>query len=385
ASTALGFQTVASGDASLAMGYGSVATGQFSIAMGYGTAAIGGTSTSMGSSTRANGGNSIAMGVSTNASGDNSTTMGANTNASGWISTSMGAHTVASGEIATSLGAYTIASGYSSSTMGYYTKAKGYASTVVGIYNDSILLADQTIISPTTPLFIVGNGDVNTRSNAMAVFKNGNVGIGNSNPAFLLDVSGRLRIRSGGSLSSSAGIWFNNVANSSQPAFFGMMDDNTVGIFGNTGATWNFKMNTSNGNVAIGPNISNTQKLNVEGNICYTGSIAACSDIRYKKNLLPIDNALQNVLRANGVYYDWNIDKFPERAFSKNRQLGFSAQEIEKLFPEIVLTDTEGYKSVDYGRLTPVLVEAIKEQQQKINNLEKDISDLKLLIQKIIK
>lgn len=51
---------------------------------------------------------------------------------------------------------------------------------------------------------------------------------------------------------------------------------------------------------------------------------------------------------------------FPEESFSDKRQIDFSAQELEVLFPEIVKTDSKGYKSVDYGRMTPILLEAIK-------------------------
>lgn len=57
--------------------------------------------------------------------------------------------------------------------------------------------------------------------------------------------------------------------------------------------------------------------------------------------------------------------------FSHQRQIGFAAQDIEKIYPEIVQTDPNGYKSVDYGRLTPVLVEAMKEQQFEIDSLSK--------------
>ena len=85
--------------------------------------------------------------------------------------------------------------------------------------------------------------------------------------------------------------------------------------------------------------------------------------------------------------------------FGDERQIGFSAQEVEKLFPEVVTTDANGYKSVDYGRLTPVLVEAIKEQQkqidaqqQQIDELRKDkhtmqeqMAELKKMIEKIAK
>lgn len=70
--------------------------------------------------------------------------------------------------------------------------------------------------------------------------------------------------------------------------------------------------------------------------------------------------------------------------FPGNRQLGFSAQEVEKFFPEVVMTDENGYKSVDYGRLTPVLVEAMKEQQQQINALQEQIDELKKIVKKLI-
>jgi hypothetical protein len=139
----------------------------------------------------------------------------------------------------------------------------------------------------------------------------------------------------------------------------------TLGSQGNDILFVNGTMNA----VGIGTNTP-TQKLSVNGNICYTGSIAACSDIRYKTNIQPIENPLNKIIAMNGFYYNWDKEKFPTLDFGDNRQLGFSAQEVEKLFPEIVLTDPSGYKSVDYGRLTPVLVEAVKEQQAEIKLLK---------------
>ncbi len=119
--------------------------------------------------------------------------------------------------------------------------------------------------------------------------------------------------------------------------------------------------------------------VDVSGAIC-ASAFNACSDIRYKTNFSSINNALQSVLSLNGIYYDWKTNEFPDKHFTNARQLGFSAQEIEKLFPEIVQTDAEGYKSVDYGKLTPVLVEAVKEQQSQIDELKKEILELKRLI-----
>jgi hypothetical protein len=130
-----------------------------------------------------------------------------------------------------------------------------------------------------------------------------------------------------------------------------------------------------NGNVGIGI-ASPTQKLHVAGNICYTGSIAACSDSRFKTNITSLENTTQKLLLLNGVNYFWKKSEFREMDFSANRQIGFIAQEVEKLFPEIVFTDTNGYKSIDYSRLTPILVETIKEQQKEITSIKKRLNDL---------
>jgi hypothetical protein len=89
--------------------------------------------------------------------------------------------------------------------------------------------------------------------------------------------------------------------------------------------------------------------------------VLVCSDLRYKKEIRPINDALKNITSLNGVSYLWRKDDFPEKDFSDNRQLGVIAQELEEIFPELVHTDEDGYKTVDYSRLTPVLIEAIKE------------------------
>ena len=124
-----------------------------------------------------------------------------------------------------------------------------------------------------------------------------------------------------------------------------------------------------NGRVGIGTNTPR-EKLEVVGNICHTGSIGACSDKRYKTDFQTIANPLEKIQQLNGLYYNWKQSEFPDKQFTDERQLGVIAQEVEVFFPEIVMTDDEGYKSVDYSKLTPVLLEAIKEQQTIIQNME---------------
>ena len=114
----------------------------------------------------------------------------------------------------------------------------------------------------------------------------------------------------------------------------------------------------------------------VEGNICATGTIGSCSDERYKKDVVPLGQALDIISALRGVSYRWKTDEFPERDFTDEPQIGFLAQEVLAELPEIVAQDAEGYYSVDYGRLTPVLVEAVKELSVKNSALEARVASL---------
>ena len=114
----------------------------------------------------------------------------------------------------------------------------------------------------------------------------------------------------------------------------------------------------------------------VDGNICATGSIGSCSDERYKKDVMPLEQALDTIAALRGVSYRWKTDEFPEREFTDEPQIGFLAQEVLAELPEVVAQDAEGYYSVDYGRLTPVLVEAIKELSVKNSALEARVASL---------
>ena len=81
-------------------------------------------------------------------------------------------------------------------------------------------------------------------------------------------------------------------------------------------------------------------------------------------------------MQLQGVNYYWKTSEYTNMNFTDRLQIGFVAQDVEKLFPEMVFTDDAGYKSIDYSRLTPVLVETIKEQQQQINELFKRVEKL---------
>jgi len=133
-----------------------------------------------------------------------------------------------------------------------------------------------------------------------------------------------------------------------------------------------------NGNVGIGVTAP-TVKFQVAGDATISGKfnsngIQESSDVRFKKNITPLSDALSNVMRLEGVSYNWKQEEFPDRNFGSQKEIGVIAQEIEKIYPELVGTDKDGYKSVQYSHLVPVLIEAIKEQQLLIVELENTVS-----------
>ncbi len=115
----------------------------------------------------------------------------------------------------------------------------------------------------------------------------------------------------------------------------------------------------------------------VNGSGTVSGTWTVLSDERFKKNIEPIQNGLDIIEQLNPVKYDLRKDEFPDKKFSDKRQVGLIAQEVEKVFPEVVSTDAEGYKSVDYAKINVLLIDAIKEQQKSIELLKKEIEFLK--------
>lgn len=113
----------------------------------------------------------------------------------------------------------------------------------------------------------------------------------------------------------------------------------------------------------------------------FYGGYGSSSDLRLKKNITPITNAFDKVTQLQGVNFNWKTEEYPDKHFSEDRQIGLIAQDVEKVLPELVHTDKEGYKSVSYDKITAVLIEAVKEMkaehQAQIERLEAEIAQLK--------
>ena len=105
-----------------------------------------------------------------------------------------------------------------------------------------------------------------------------------------------------------------------------------------------------------------TLDMSEAGAATFNDNVTAYSDERLKDNIKTIENGLDKVEQLRGVTYTRN----------EKENIGVIAQEVEKILPEIVLTadDEMGTKSVDYSRLTAVLIEAVKELSEKIQKLE---------------
>jgi len=111
-----------------------------------------------------------------------------------------------------------------------------------------------------------------------------------------------------------------------------------------------------------------TYNLEVSGSIRASQAILTNSDERLKINIRPIDNATEIVSSLTGVRYDWKE--------GAENQVGVIAQEVEKVLPEVVSEDNNGYLSVDYPKLVSVLIQSNKELTERIERLESRLNDL---------
>jgi hypothetical protein len=177
-----------------------------------------------------------------------------------------------------------------------------------------------------------GYGSSSAFTETMRIKGNGRVGIGNLNPSAKLEVEteGATAVRADCNLNNGTGIFA--VANG--PSAFGVHG-------------------FSNGGFAVYAN----------GRAGGSTGWQVSSDVRYKEHIATIEKPLDTILNLRGVTFDWKHDEFQDKNFTKGRQIGFIAQEVEPFLPEIVHTDGQGYKSVIYANVVPVLVEAVKAQQ----------------------
>ncbi|WP_342083403.1 tail fiber domain-containing protein [Dyadobacter sp. OTU695] len=296
------------------------------------------------------GNNSFAAGKNSAAKGENAVALGNTSNASNLGSAAIGTAVVAGGDYSFAAGKASHAEGESSTVLGLDVYAKSFGSVSLGTFNNISDIEGAPLA--TDRIFQLGNGSSDAvRSNAITVLRNGNFGIGNNvlSPQYLLDLGGRMRIRHNG---QTAGIHFNNSANN-EDGFVGMKTDDEIGLYINNG--WRFWVTSSNAYV--------------------NGNIVNTSDRRLKKQITPVSRSLSSLHSLQGYNYYWNDIKQ-----GRDLQTGLIAQEVEKRFPELVTTNKDGYKAVNYIGLIPHLIEAVKEldkRTEEVAALKKELAEVK--------
>ncbi len=277
-------------------------------------------------------------------------------------------------------------------------------------------LADKDLILPTeVRLYVVGNmhnrqnltvGKNNDVLGYVAVgkpttqyklhvegtarFFDGNIGIGNNAPLYKIDARGSATFAINSktiSLRSKSWFVFNNSTQGgwkdsiSQAGFFYHSQDPDYLWFGHTDLEGSVGVKTKqvwvNNKILIGTNVGDAM-VHV-GNASNRGTIKCTeiqgnSDIRYKKNILDIVDAIEKVKLMQGRTYNWRVEEFPLAGYRTDNQYGFIAQELEKIIPELVITGSDGYKSINYMNLSSVLVEAIKDLAKERAELEKELN-----------
>jgi len=120
-----------------------------------------------------------------------------------------------------------------------------------------------------------------------------------------------------------------------------------------------------NGRVGIG-DTTPSEKLDVAGDVRCV-QVIETSDARLKEDVLELEGALEAVLAMRGVSFEWDREALP--AAHEGRKLGLLAQELREVLPEAVREGEDGYLSVSYSAVVPVLIEGMQEQQREIEEL----------------
>jgi hypothetical protein len=182
----------------------------------------------------------------------------------------------------------------------------------------------------------------------MVINSAGNVGIGTTSPGQSLTVNGGIA-----TFANSGGDGFMAYARSSDNFVWAPI------VFQNNQSTLEGGMSYTTGGVSInvGTGLATVITFFSNGNATLTGTLTQSSDVRLKRDIFPIEDALKKVMTLNGVTFYWK-----DKSRDQHEQVGVVAQNVEKTFPQAVTTDAKTkLKSVNYSGLVAPLIEAIKQ------------------------
>ena len=313
-------------------GYASRATGNVSFAAGQRSTASGSKSVSMGNFNYATGDSTIALGKENWAEGASTVAIGFKNHAAGGGSTALGQENV-------SWGTTNFTSGYQN-TAGDTNAAVGTggSATAMGKYNTASADASMALNRATTA------------KNQAAT----SMGLGTTADNVAMLAIG---------VNNAAGIGDPNQVTDQYPAYYFVDGQYTGTPVGVAFVIGNGDVNSENGRA--GSNPSNAFVVNYDGSATLSGDLTINSDMRLKSNIISLSGALAKLLEIDGKTYTMKSNE-------KDAKIGLLAQDVQKVLPELVkeADDREGTLSVNYQGLIPVLINAIKEQQEQIDELK---------------
>ncbi|WP_317898133.1 tail fiber domain-containing protein [Aurantibacillus circumpalustris] len=124
--------------------------------------------------------------------------------------------------------------------------------------------------------------------------------------------------------------------------------------------------------------------VNVVGSCWLNSTTWQFSDKRLKKDIKPLENISEKIKKLNGYTYSFRTEEFKQRGFDNQQHIGFIAQELKEVFPELIKEDAKGFYAVDYQGMIPVLLQAVKEQQIQAEKQQRQMDELKELLQTLI-
>ena len=322
----VGWSVRATGNRAFASGHRTVASGSDAVAMGNWSYATGDSTISLGKENWAEGASTVAIGFKNHAAGGGSVALGQENVSWGTTNFTSGYQNVAGD---TSAGVGTAGS---ATAMGYRTVASGRSSMSANKYTNAINQASTSL----------GLGTTADNFGMLAVGVNNAAGIGDT--TIDPDNYGGYYYSDGQYTGSNPGVAF------------------VVG---------NGDINSSTGDA--GSNPSNAFIVNYDGSATLAGDLTVNSDDRLKSNIESLGNTVSKLSLIDGKSYTMKSNDQVEK-------IGLLAQEVQKAFPELVKQsgDEEGTLSVNYQGMIPVLINAIKEQQQQIEEIKNSLKSEKI-------
>ena len=407
----LGYANYAYYTGAVAIGYDNYSYGYGATSLGYDNAAQSNYTTAIGYSnyvSSANGG--VAIGYDNDTRAYYAISIGYSNYVNGTGAAALGYDHTVSGAYSVALGRSNSTSGVYSTAMGYDTTASDYASTVIGQYNSSGSSAtSSSSFSTSAPAFVIGNGTSSgSLSDAFKVMFNGDAYISSSlylggtavtstaaeinyvdgvtsNVQTQLDskqatITGAATTISLIYLSVSRALTSNGSGKVEVSAVTSTELGYLDGVTSPVQTQLDSKLSSS-GNITTGGNIiipdsgtvgsstdNDAMTIASNGNVTFSqdltvsGDITVSSDQRLKSNIKSLGSTISKLMQIDGKTYTIKNNGI--------EKIGILAQEVQKVFPELVSEDDNEMLAVNYQGLVPVLINALKEQDEKINRLE---------------